>query len=204
MPGVVRTKAAMLVLSSLALSVPFALVVKAQAALAESAVSPALAALLALTSHLSPVSPAAARVDEAEAQPLLEAATAAGGSSAGKPSGKRSARAVVASKPRPLFVSAASVLELAKSAVRPRGSFVAQTPQHPAGLRLVGVGALGIGVQDGDILIDAMGMAPRSSGELIGAIIEARARRVRTLSGTLWRSGQTFAITVEQPYLDPA
>jgi hypothetical protein len=71
-------------------------------------------------------------------------------------------------------------------------------------LRLVGVAGLGIGVQDGDILIDAMGITPRSSGEIIGAIVQARAQRVRYLSGTLWRHGQTFRITVEQPYLDPA
>jgi hypothetical protein len=49
-----------------------------------------------------------------------------------------------------------------------------------------------------------MGISPRTSGEIIGAIVEARARRVRALSGTLWRGGQTFRITVEQPYLDPA
>jgi len=94
------------------------------------------------------------------------------------------------------------VLKLAQSAARPRGSFVAPTPQHPAGLRLSGVAALGIGLQDGDILIEALGIAPRAPGEIIGAILAARAKQARYLSGTLWRQGQTFRITVEQPYID--
>jgi hypothetical protein len=68
-------------------------------------------------------------------------------------------------------------------------------------LRLSGVAPLGIGVQDGDILIEALGMTPRSAGQVIGAIIEARSQKARALSGTLWRRGQTFRITVEQPYL---
>jgi hypothetical protein len=101
-------------------------------------------------------------------------------------------------------VSAQSVLRLSKSGAQPSGSFVPRSEQHPAGIRLVGVAALGIGVQDGDILVDAMGIPARARGEIIGAIIEARARRVKALSGTLWRAGHTFTITVEQPYLDPA
>jgi len=108
-----------------------------------------------------------------------------------------------AAKPSALFVSEATVLKLAQSAARPRGSFVAKSPEHPAGLRLSGVAALGIGVQDGDILIEALGITPRAPGEIVGAIIEARAKQARFLSGTLWRSGQTFPITVEQPYLQP-
>jgi hypothetical protein len=79
--------------------------------------------------------------------------------------------------------------------------FVEKTAQHPAGLRLSGVGGLGIGVQDGDILIEALGVTPRSAGQIIGAVIEARAHEARFLSGTLWRSGQTLRITVEQPYV---
>ena len=102
--------------------------------------------------------------------------------------------------PAPLFVSAATVLKLSQGAARPSGAFVAATPSHPAGLRLAGVAALGIGVQDGDILIEALGVPPRSAGQIIGAIIEARAKQARYSSGTLWRQGQTFRITVEQPY----
>lgn len=192
-----------MVLGAVALSAPFLLVAKAQSAAADCALNAAVSALLSVT---APLSTAAAPREPAGAEAPLtfQAVSEPGGIAAGKAKAGHGARAKNAAKPQALFVSAASVLALSKSAARPRGTFVAQTPQHPAGLELVGVGALGIGVQDGDILIDAMGISPRTSGEIIGAIVEARARRVRALSGTLWRGGQTFSITVEQPYLDPA
>jgi hypothetical protein len=112
-----------------------------------------------------------------------------------------SARPAPRAKPAALFVSQATVLKLAESAARPQGAFVPRTAEHPAGLRLAGVGALGIGVQDGDILVEALGVAPRSPGDIIGAVLQARAQNARFLSGTLWRRGDTFRITVEQPYL---
>jgi hypothetical protein len=192
----------LLVLSGIALCVPFALVARAQNNLAESAVSVAVDVLLRVTAPLLPAAPAPVAVRDTDAPLAFEA-------SADVPavSGKARApgpRRQLAAKPQALFVSAARVLQLSKSAARPQGTFVAQTAQHPAGLRLLGVAGLGIGVQDGDILVDALGSTPRSSGELIGAILQARAQHARYLSGTLWRSGQTLRITVEQPYLDPA
>jgi hypothetical protein len=196
-------KAAMLVLSGIALVSPFVVVAKAQSAFADAVVNQAVAALVRATGTLAPVAPAAPQAAVADTVVTFDAAAESAAFSAGKAPSPRS-RAVTPAKPQALFVSAASVLQLSKSAARPQGTFVAQTPQHPAGLRLMGVAGLGIGVKDGDILVDAMGMTPRSSGEIIGAIIQARAQRVRYLSGTLWRSGQTFRITVEQPYLDPA
>jgi hypothetical protein len=80
---------------------------------------------------------------------------------------------------------------------------VARSAQHPAGLRLSGVTALGIGVHDGDVLVEALGATPASPGQVIGAIIQARADQARYLSGTIWRRGQTFRIVVEQPYAEP-
>jgi hypothetical protein len=116
---------------------------------------------------------------------------------------RRSAKPSHKAAPAALFVSAATVLKLSQSSARPRGSFVAASAQHPAGLHLSGVAGLGIGVQDGDILVEALGITPRGAGQVIGAIIEARAKQARFLSGTLWRQGQTFPITVEQPYVSP-
>jgi hypothetical protein len=202
MRGVVRMKPAMLLVSGIALAAPFVLVAKAQSAVAESLVSRTVAALLRATAPLVPVAPAAADAADDTVVTFDIAAEGAAPSSVRAPA-PRSATAAPA-RPQPLFVSAASVLLLSKSAARPHGTFVSKTPQHPAGLRLTGVAGLGIGVKDGDILVDALGMTPRSSGEIIGAVIQARAQRVRYLSGMLWRSGQTFRITVEQPYLDPA
>lgn len=204
MRGVARTKLAVLMLSGLALSAPFALVAKVQAALVESAASAAVRTLSSVSAPLSPATVAAAPVAAVGVPLAIDAGGEQGGSRAPGTPQAAGARAKAVAKPQALFVSASTVLQLSQSAARPQGSFVPQTSQHPAGLRLVGVGALGIGVQDGDILIDAMGISPRASGEIIGAIIEARARRVYALSGTLWRSGHTFRITVEQPYLGPA
>jgi hypothetical protein len=99
-----------------------------------------------------------------------------------------------------LFVAQSTVLRLAQTSARPRGSFVGPRADRPAGLLLSGVAGLGIGLQDGDILVEALGFSPRSAAQVVGAIVEARARRAAALSGTLWRRGQTFRITVEQPY----
>lgn len=204
MRGVARSKAAILVLGAVALSAPFLFVAKAQSAVADCALSAAVSTLLSVTAPLSAAAVPLEPLAGAEAPLPFGPVSEPGGIGAGKPKAGSGARAKTAAKPQALFVSAASVLALSKSAARPRGTFVPQTAQHPAGLQLVGIGALGIGVQDGDILIDALGISPRTSGQIIGAIVEARARRVRALSGTLWRAGQTFSITVEQPYLDPA
>ena len=106
----------------------------------------------------------------------------------------------VVKQPYNVFVSASSVLRLAESAARPQGSFVQKTLQRPAGLRLSGVNLLGIGLEEGDILIEALGLPAQSSGAIVGAIIAARAEKARHLVGKVWRRGQTFQITVEQPY----
>jgi hypothetical protein len=185
-------------LASLALGAPFLLAAHAAAGLVGPFTQSAVTALLRATAPLTAVAP------EPQAEPT-EAAPAApvepSFEVATKPHGARVARPVAKAKPSALFVSEATVLRLAQSSARPQGSFVAQSDQHPAGLRLSGVAALGIGVQDGDILIEALGITPRAPGQVIGAIIEARAKQARFLSGTLWRQGQTFPITVEQPYL---
>jgi hypothetical protein len=204
MRSVALNPTAKLALSAVLLCAPLVGIVKAQAALAESAAHEAVIALLSLTAPLASPSSRAA-----ESEPELPAELAGPADAplaASKPASnpKRSSASALPTKPKALFVSAQSVLRLSRSAGQPSGSFVPRSEQHPAGIRLVGVAALGIGVQDGDILVDAMGIPARARGEIIGAIIEARARRVKALSGTLWRAGQTFTITVEQPYTDPA
>lgn len=189
-------RSARVVLAVVALAAPFGLAARAASGLVAPLSGSVVATLLKLSVPLRQPEPVVdAEPAASEPEPVeLSAASPAGAPRRGTPK-------VVPKKPTALFVSQGTVLKLAESAARPRGSFVAQTPQHPAGLRLVGVGALGIGVEDGDILIEALGIAPRGPGEIIGAIIEARAKNARFLSGTLWRRGETFRITVEQPYL---
>jgi len=116
----------------------------------------------------------------------------------------KSKRAATAGAVNALFVPQAKVLALAQTAARPQGSFVTATSEHPPGLLLTGVEGLGIGVNDGDILIEALGVTPRSPGQIIALVVQARARKAQFLSGVLWRRGQRLRITVEQPYLSGA
>jgi hypothetical protein len=197
--GVTSQRFVRTLLASVVLGAPFVLAAHAASAFVTPLTNTTVAALLQVTFPLSAAanagldSDAETETDE-PAVVVIDAATKAPAKHVGKAPRKVQSSA--------LFVSEATVLKLAQSAARPRGSFVAQTPQHPAGLRLSGVAALGIGLQEGDILIEALGIAPRAPGEIIGAILAARAKQARYLSGTLWRQGQTLRITVEQPYLD--
>jgi hypothetical protein len=112
---------------------------------------------------------------------------------------RRSARAAATS----VFVPASSVLELVERGVRPRGSFVAPAAERPAGLLLNNVSALGIGLEDGDVLIEALGSPALDAATVIQAVVAARAQQARYLTGKIWRRGEVLSITVEQPYLPP-
>ncbi len=101
-------------------------------------------------------------------------------------------------------VSAASVLRLANAGARPAGHYVPSDGIRPAGLELSGVGALGIGMRDGDVLTNAGGRAATSAGAVVGAVIGARSARTPEISGVFWRGGEPWQIVVEQPYIAPA
>lgn len=182
-------------LLAVALGAPFVLVARASRALVVPLTEASVGALLRLSAPLAAVPPLEAQPPA----PVVEDAPAL--TQAGSSQPRAQARRAAAKGPLPaLFVGRSTVLRLSQSAARPRGTFVGRTAEHPAGLQLTGVSALGIGVQDGDVLIEALGISPRSPGEIVGAVIEARSKRLAALGGTLWRRGQTFHITVEQPY----
>lgn len=186
------------VLACAALGLPFALI----ASTARGAVEPlsrvAVDVLLRVTAPLQSSAPAPLPVEPLVLEQPSATETMLTATSPGPAARKGQARRAAA--PGALFVSAAKVLQLAQSTARPKGVFVSATAAHPAGLRLSGVAPLAIGVQDGDILLDALGVPAQSPGQIIGAVVEARAKQARYLSGTLWRRGHTFRITVEQPY----
>jgi len=189
-------------LGSLALGAPFVLAAHAASAFVAPLTSATVAALLCVTTPLAAVASAGPDADAFTPDaPTDEAPLAVGEAATQSPAHGSAKTRPKSAAAGAVFVSKATVLELAKSPARPRGSFVSQTPEHPAGLRLWGVSALGIGVQDGDVLIEALGATPRSPGQVIAAIIEARAKQPRFLSGTLFRHGQRVPITVEQPYV---
>lgn len=104
--------------------------------------------------------------------------------------------------PQGLFVSADKVLRLARVGARPAGIPVDAAGGRPGGLLLTGVGGLGVGLRDGDILTHALGQPAVSEEAVVGAILRARGARQPQLSGRVWRDGRTFALVVAQPYLD--
>jgi hypothetical protein len=103
-----------------------------------------------------------------------------------------------------VFVSAATVLRLAQASAMPRAVAVGPQGARPAGLRLIGVSGLGIGMRDGDVLTSVLGARVGATGEVVSRVIAARARRAREISGEFWRNGVSGSIVVEQPYLDEA
>ena len=97
-------------------------------------------------------------------------------------------------------VSAAQVLALAERRAMPQAVPVKANAYHPAGLLLRGVSALGIGMQDGDVLTEAAGQKASSVAAVIGVVLAARARQSPEISGRFYRAGVPFSVTVEQPY----
>jgi hypothetical protein len=101
-----------------------------------------------------------------------------------------------------IFVSSATVLKLASRGGRPRGTPVKAQGARPAGLRLSGVSALGIGLEDGDVLTRALGRPALSAGAVVEAVIVARSKRMKVLDGEFYRGNDRYVIQVEQPYLE--
>jgi len=98
-------------------------------------------------------------------------------------------------------VRAEAVLRLANAGARPSGIPVAAHGRRPAGLALVGVSGLGIGLVDGDVLTHAGGRPALSPGDVVGMVIGARAHHASEICGRFWRNGEPWNLIVEQPYV---
>jgi hypothetical protein len=118
--------------------------------------------------------------------------------------GKTRSGSATATEVRSIYVSAAQVLKLADARVRPRGVRVPADGKRPAGLKLLGVAGLGIGLRDGDVLTRAIGQPALASSAVVRAILVARSKRVKVLEGEFYRGQERWTIRVEQPYLDEA
>ncbi len=101
---------------------------------------------------------------------------------------------------RGLHVPSAAVLRLARSGSRPRGVPVPAEGPRPAGILLQGVGGLGVGLQDGDVLTMAGGAPALAPSDVVGMVIAARGRRAAVIGGQFWRDGEPWNLVVEQPY----
>jgi hypothetical protein len=102
-----------------------------------------------------------------------------------------------------LFVSAERVLALSKRAQVPASRYVPASGDRPAGLQVAGVGGLGIGVKDGDVLTKVAGADVRSSATVISTVLKLRAQKAKAVSGEFWRGQERWQIVFEMPYLEP-
>lgn len=102
-----------------------------------------------------------------------------------------------------VHVPARVVLRLAGRGARPRGAYVPSDGVRPGGVRLVGVSALGIGVQDGDVLTRVAGAPAHTAGDVISAVVAARGRLAKAVSGVFWRGHVPYRLVVDQPYVKP-
>jgi hypothetical protein len=117
-----------------------------------------------------------------------------------EPSAKKNARSKRSTPAKVLFVSADTVLKIASKKVQLRGVPVAREGARPAGLRLVGVSGLGVGLLDGDVLTQALGRPVMSRSEVVSAVLRARARQEKVLEGEFYRGTERWVLRVEQPY----
>jgi hypothetical protein len=120
--------------------------------------------------------------------------------SAKAPRSKRGARAVTTSV-RGIRISARQVIALAQRGAMPNAVAVAASKTHPAGLRLVGVSGLGVGMRDGDVLTRVAGTPIASVSRVASLVMSARNRFAREISAEFWRDGARWMLVVEQPYL---
>ncbi len=104
---------------------------------------------------------------------------------------------------RGVYVTAQKVLALARAGARPSGIRVGPQGSRPGGLMLIGVSGLGVGLRDGDILIQAAGQPAVSEESVVAAVVKARGARRAQISGRVWRDGTSFPLVVAQPYVGP-
>lgn len=99
-----------------------------------------------------------------------------------------------------LFVGRDTMLRLASAGVIPQGRTVSRTPQRPSGIQLFGVKALGIGLEEGDVLTEVEGRTVTAEPEVVSAVVVALARHARTISARFYRKGERWTLIVEIPY----
>ena len=158
---------------------------------------------LSNVARLLPRTPAAGDGTKAAEEPAPEPAPALALEAKVSAPAKRGAKAKATKPNGPLpgiRVPKAVVLSLAERRAKPSGKPVPAQGNRPAGIALFGVGALGLGVLDGDVLTEVEGQPARAPGQVIEAIVRARGRRADTISGVLYRGQERFVLIVEQPY----
>ncbi|HYO96233.1 MAG TPA: hypothetical protein VER33_17060 [Polyangiaceae bacterium] len=136
------------------------------------------------------------------AGPLAEAvAPAARSASKRATNPRRKGAKPVANAASGVFVPASAVLNLARVGLLPQAAAVPAAGSRPAGLKLSGVGGLGLGMRDGDVLTRVAGVPVASVSQVIALVVQAREKRARHIGAEFFRDGLRWSLTVEQPYL---
>lgn len=147
-----------------------------------------------------PVAPVAEDEDEDE-----ELALPPQGSQ-GSQSGPKSKRRTPVAPEQQSFarLGADEVLAFANRGQVPRGSSVAARGNCPAGIRLRNVGGFGLGLSDGDLLVQVGGTPVTERSEVVSAVLAARGRKEGAVEALVLRPSTGcsvgYRVTVEQPY----
>lgn len=105
--------------------------------------------------------------------------------------------------PMQIRISAARVLQIVSSGLRPAARAVAAHGSRPAGLELYGVSALGTGVRDGDVLTHVEGVPVRSVAQVVAIVISCRGAHRSAVRAVLYRGARAYGLWIEQPYVLP-
>jgi hypothetical protein len=102
-----------------------------------------------------------------------------------------------------IYVGKDAVLRLVRAGVVPSGQPVAASSSRPAGILLSGVGALGIGLVDGDILTEVEGRPVRTEAQVVGMVLAARSRHAEQMSAVIWRASEATDNGGAHPHAHP-
>ncbi|MSP25061.1 MAG: hypothetical protein EXR75_07830 [Myxococcales bacterium] len=145
------------------------------------------AALLALGSKSRPIAPS-------DGEPVIALSGA-----------RREARvqevARVEELPAPVgvLVKRQRVMAAARAGIRPSGSPVAMNAWRGRGLALAGVGMVGVGLRDGDVVTKVGGSPATSDAAVVGAVTAALRKGHPAITAEVWRDRQKIIVTVELP-----
>jgi hypothetical protein len=153
---------------------------------------------------------APAPVDERPPEPAFIApedattvanAPVAGGSTPTKKKGKAKKAPSAGGPEAPaVYVSERTILRLAKARAVPQAQSVAATDARPGGVQLLGVSALGVGMQDGDVITEVAGRRVRGEGDIVTAVLVARSQQAPTVSAVFYRGKVRGSLVVAMPY----
>ncbi|MBI4702924.1 MAG: hypothetical protein HY744_17545 [Deltaproteobacteria bacterium] len=104
-----------------------------------------------------------------------------------------------AASPGGVLVRARRTQAAIDTGMRPTGSAAPASGPRPAGLVLHGIGVLGVGVRDGDVVTSVGGTPATSEGAIVRAVAGALYAGARGITAELWRGEQRFPLTVEFP-----